>query len=569
MAALCSDEASASLHRLFPQLDHAFVCDQCHQACLRLNSAAEQWLSLRDGGRLRSSELVQFLAGMPRRQCAVSSSPYLNAVSRGCCRACYFIKRPSPTRKWATCASVIHGDVSTNRRPTARPGLRILRILWADAKATEQAAFPSTDRDPVCSACRILAEKRSQAATTAGTTATVPSPTLPAVTPSSESPMLTGTVPQEATRARGLAGPTAGDTITPAGEAHAISAGGERATALLTAQATRGGEVGLAGATSVAAAHVSVDSRLSGTCATAAALIGARRLVAVADARDAAEPAPMPPIRPADGSHQQAGAALDTVRPAIHSADGGSGLADATPGAFGPSVDVALATVIAATGTFDEAQWQSIVAIVSAHLVAEKPQTLRARSTNGRDLLYTRQTVSVKAVVGPRHARRPSLEESLATRALCRDNEEAMERVLGDVSRQTRDARILAVVPSAAIAALPTRLQTQFVVANSISYETWQRIRRFMGGPRSGLASAAVMRADGRAAFSEARHRVTSSALGATLASPRAAVEAMVADLVARNQFIDRLVAGRPAGEILLAFGLDKGGCQSSCKAIL
>jgi len=112
-------------------------------------------------------------------------------------------------------------------------------------------------------------------------------------------------------------------------------------------------------------------------------------------------------------------------------------------------------------------------------------------------------------------------------------------------------------------------LQTQFVVANSISHETWQRIRRLMGGPRSGLASAAVMRADGRAAFSEARYRVTSSALGATLASPRAAVEAMVADLVARNQFIYRPVAGRPAGEILLAFRLDKGGRQSSCKAIL
>jgi len=167
---------------------------------------------------------------------------------------------------------------------------------------------------------------------------------------------------------------------------------------------------------------VSEDSRLSGTCATAAALIGTRRLVAVADARGAAEPAPMAPIRPADGSHQQAGAALDTLRPAIHSADGGSGLADVAPGAFGPSVDVALATVIAATGTFDEAQRQAVVAIVSAHLVAEKPQTLRARSANGRDRLCTRQTVSVKAVVGPRHARRRSLEVSFAIRALCRDN---------------------------------------------------------------------------------------------------------------------------------------------------
>jgi len=72
------------------------------------------------------------------------------------------------------------------------------------------------------------------------------------------------------------------------------------------------------------------------------------------------------------------------------------------------------------------------------------------------------------------------------------------------------------------------------------------------------------MRADGKAAFSEPRNRVTKTPVGATLVSLRAALEALVEDFAARNQFIERPVAGRTAGETLRAFGLDKGGRQSS-----
>ena len=234
-----------------------------------------------------------------------------------------------------------------------------------------------------------------------------------------------------------------------------------------------------------------------------------------------------------------------------------------------PSVDSAIATVAAAYGTMNANQRQSVGTILRALLVAEKPSALRARAGNGRDLLYTRETVPLNAVVGRRHARRRSLEASAPVARLCRDDEAAVEAVLKSVCRRARESGILAVVPSAVIAALPVCLQTQFLVANSISYETWGRIRRLMGGSLSGLASAPAMRADGKAAFSEPRNRVTSTPVGATLVSLRVALEALVEDLVARNQFIERPVAGRPAGEILLAFGLDKGGRQSSCMAIL
>jgi len=127
----------------------------------------------------------------------------------------------------------------------------------------------------------------------------------------------------------------------------------------------------------------------------------------------------------------------------------------------------------------------------------------------------------------------------------------------------------MAVVSSAAVAAPPVRLQKQFAIANNISYEKWQRIRLLMGGPRSGLASASVMRTDGQAAFAEERNLIRSTAQGALLAIGRSAVEALVADLLARNQFIERPVVGRPAGEVLLSFGLDKVGRHRSCKEIL
>ena len=130
-------------------------------------------------------------------------------------------------------------------------------------------------------------------------------------------------------------------------------------------------------------------------------------------------------------------------------------------------------------------------------------------------------------------------------------------------SAGAQDAGIMAVVPSGASAALPVLLQTHFVVAHSISSETWQWIRRLMGGSLRGLASAAEMHADGRAAFSELRNRVTSTPVGATLVSVRAAVEALVADLLTCNQFIERPVEGHPAGEIVLFFGLDKSCRQN------
>jgi len=142
-----------------------------------------------------------------------------------------------------------------------------------------------------------------------------------------------------------------------------------------------------------------------------------------------------------------------------------------------PKVNWANSTVIGAYATLDEDQRQSVGTIVSMHLAAEEPKAWRARSGNGLDLLFTRATVPLKAVVGPWQARRRSLEGSSAISRLCRDDVASMEAILKGACRRANDAGNMAVVPSAAVSALPVRLRTQFVVANNISYETWQRIR--------------------------------------------------------------------------------------------
>jgi len=105
------------------------------------------------------------------------------------------------------------------------------------------------------------------------------------------------------------------------------------------------------------------------------------------------------------------------------------------------------------------------------------------------------------------------------------------------------------VVPARALRAIPVRLQSQFVVLNNISCETFQRFRCLVA-PEVGLASRDVMRADLAAARAEPRDQVTATPVGATLVSVRAPLQSAVEDLAARDEFIERQVAGRPSGKV-------------------
>lgn len=239
------------------------------------------------------------------------------------------------------------------------------------------------------------------------------------------------------------------------------------------------------------------------------------------------------------------------------------------PVTIAPTTNVALSTVMATYAAMDDAQRTAVGGIVSLHLAAVKPDAVRARFKNGRSLLYTRVPVPVRASVGPRQQRRRVVHAAAAVASLCAANETAFESMLRDLIRRAERRGVISVVPALAMDALPVRLQTQFVVANSISQALWARFRRLLGGSASRLSSREVLRADLRAAAAEPRNRVTSSETGVWLVSVRAAFQALVDDLVARGDFIERSVAGVDGGEVLAIFGLDKGGDTSTCKAVL
>jgi len=511
--ALRRDSVSATLRSIFPQQNHVYVCEWCHQACLRQNGAAEAWAWRRENGLLKNAAQLVLLSAAPVRPCADSGWTEASEVHRGRCLPCYMRARPTRSALHPTCSSAIHGDVSTDKKPTVHPSPGILPILWLGPKAAEKAGLSRLRLQKVLPARCTLSEKRNHEAALSATRADLAAADC---TPAADA---------RAQPTAPAAGALVGRVTGTVGHS-SLGVGADHAPAQVAGTAADGEPVTAADCASAPAVQ----------CAPAVVSDGAS--IAAADCAPAL--------------------ALDRARVAI--------------GVFRPAqpcVDSVIETVAAAYGTMTDNQRQSVGTILRAHLMPEKPSALRARAGNGSDRLYTRETVPLKAVFGRRHARRPSLEASTTVARLCRDDEAAVEAVLKSVCRRARESGILAVVPSAAITALPVRLQTQFLVASSISYETWGRIRRLMGGSLNGLESAPAMRADGKAAYSEPRNRVTSTPVGATLVSLRAALEALVENLVARNQFIERPVSGLPTGEILLAVGWDKGGRQSSCKAIL
>jgi len=140
--------------------------------------------------------------------------------------------------------------------------------------------------------------------------------------------------------------------------------------------------------------------------------------------------------------------------------------------------------------------------------------------------------------------------------------------MLTEGTRRARKTDPFPVVPVRDLRSFPVRLQSQFVVSSNISCETSQRFRRLVA-PEVCLASRGVIRTDLAAARSEPRNQVTATPVGATVFSVRAALKAAVDDLAARDKFIERPIAGGPGGKVLVYFGLDKSGTQSTPKVVL
>jgi len=230
-------------------------------------------------------------------------------------------------------------------------------------------------------------------------------------------------------------------------------------------------------------------------------------------------------------------------------------------------------------------------ALVSRHLIATSPEVVTVTFGNGHKMLYRREIATRKDTVKPRQARQRLAQAGEVVSKILRVDAGMASAALEDVCCRARTSGGVAVAPSAAISALPLRLQSQFAVDNNIGAATFQRFRMLLG-PNRGLASPMALRTDLKRAAAEERNHATSNGQGAYLFRPREAVEALMFNLRRLGQFIERLGRGADGSELVaihdfevqttasippascvkdvhICFGLDKGGLLSSCKAVL
>jgi len=230
--------------------------------------------------------------------------------------------------------------------------------------------------------------------------------------------------------------------------------------------------------------------------------------------------------------------------------------------------------------------------LVSRHLAAIRPEDIVATFANGKKRTYRRVIEPRKEDVGPRHARRRHAQAKEEVARIFRVDPGFASAVMDDVCRLARASGGVALAPTAAVSALPQRLQAQFMVDNNVSKATFQRFRRLLGPRECGLATAQQLRAELRSASEEENNKATTNGDGVYLISPRAAVEVLIFYLRRKNQFIERGLRGADVRavaatlpfvgqtsasalhssavqDVHICFGLDKGGLISSCKAVL
>lgn len=262
-------------------------------------------------------------------------------------------------------------------------------------------------------------------------------------------------------------------------------------------------------------------------------------------------------------------------------------------GPVGPVVAAALRKAHLSYSSLGAECLPLVAALLQRHLAETRPDQLQVTYDNGRTRTYVRVPMPLKTVVQPRQARRRAFLAAMAVGQISRLDPGLLSAAVADVCRRATQSGGVAVVPSTAtLAVLPVRQQTQFILDNNISGALWQRVRLFLGGPASGLASRESLRADLLRAQVLPQNQVTTNGQGAFLVSLRAAVQGMIDDLASRGEFIERALRGADGKEISavspftgqgvpsalheptvrdvqLTFGLDKGGTISSCKAVV
>jgi len=174
-------------------------------------------------------------------------------------------------------------------------------------------------------------------------------------------------------------------------------------------------------------------------------------------------------------------------------------------------------------------------ALLGAHLRRTRPESISVKFSNGDIRTYKRVVTAKEAVVGPRQdLSRRNTAASLLSGLTTVDPAE----VSAAVSAIARRASANDGVGVAPLKSLSVRQQTQLKIANKRSGVTWRRIRAFLGGRDSRLASLSALRADQVSVSLEAQNQVKTCDAGAYLVSPRAAIRALIDDLVERKEFL-------------------------------
>jgi len=178
----------------------------------------------------------------------------------------------------------------------------------------------------------------------------------------------------------------------------------------------------------------------------------------------------------------------------------------------------------------------TVPALLGAFVRRTGGDELVTRFPNGRQRVYRRVVTGRKVEVGSRQNRRRRAVAAATIQPLfpvaeATDMDGPMRIICG--AARTTGAGV------APFHSLSVRQQLEFKVANRISGVTWTRIRAFLGGASSGLASREALRRDTDLAAGEERNRVTTSAAGAFLLSPRAAVQALLDDIVRSERFLE------------------------------
>ncbi|KAK1860992.1 hypothetical protein I4F81_003578 [Pyropia yezoensis] len=156
--------SSTTVEQVFIGSAPAYVCVACTLPFLYPSRGTERWQRAVRAGVINDPDAVAFLSSVCVRMCSLSGGTDSNGVALGTCSSCYAHVLPSGKGRGQECHSVLHSSVSTNNFAKYCPGPAALPFLWVPDKARAQHALAPSQRDKVCSACKSKAEGATRAA---------------------------------------------------------------------------------------------------------------------------------------------------------------------------------------------------------------------------------------------------------------------------------------------------------------------------------------------------------------------------------------------------------------------